>query len=63
MRYRIRAWVDHPAHVSGTDASNVPLALTVGDDGWVSTGLLDANGNPIMRRPEPIGFLRPEQRP
>jgi hypothetical protein len=63
MSYSIRAWVDHPANVSGTDASGTLLALTVVDDGLVSTGLLDANGNPIMRRPEPIGFLRPEQRP
>jgi hypothetical protein len=27
----------------------------------INTGVLDANGNPIMRNPEQIGFLRGEK--
>jgi hypothetical protein len=38
----------------------VPLLpnLSVSDHTATDTGLVDANGNPIMRSPRPIGFGR-----
>lgn len=53
-----------------------PKALWTGDDTWVEpmipaltvcdheatdTGILDADGEPIMRAPRPIGFGRDDQ--
>jgi len=34
---------------------------TVSDHEATDTGLLDANGDPIMRAPNPIGFGRDEE--
>lgn len=34
---------------------------TVSDHEAIDTGLLDANGDPIMRAPNPIGFGRDEE--
>lgn len=33
--------------------------LSVSDHHAVKTGLVDLNGNPILRAPEPIGFHAP----
>lgn len=33
-----------------------PATLTVHDVGPIDTGLVDENGNKIMRLPDPIGF-------
>lgn len=46
-------WQEMPDHY---EASAAP-ALTVFEPDVINTGLLDADGNPIMRAAEPIGFL------
>lgn len=55
---RTRAWVaDEDTWTVGL-ATNVP---TVCDHEATDTGLLDVNGDPIMRAPNPIGFGRDEE--
>lgn len=38
-----------------------PAAPMVCDHDAIETGLLDANGDMIMRSPRPIGFMRDEE--
>lgn len=55
---RAKAWI------ADEDTWEVPLATvipTVSDHKATDTGLLDVNGDPIMRAPNPIGFGRDEE--
>ncbi len=65
MRYFIRkqprasdgAWVPHDW--GSDDVLHQPIP-TVCDHNAIETGLLDSNGDMIMRAPRPIGFKRDE---
>lgn len=47
-------WQDMPERYEET----IIPALTVFENEPTFTGILDAEGQPIMRGPEPIGFLK-----
>lgn len=53
-----RAWVADDLYAD--DAPMLP-ALTVSDHEATDTGLLDHNGDAIMRAPNPVGFGRDEE--
>ncbi len=55
---RTKSWV------ADEDTWEVPLATaipTVCDHEATDTGIVDLNGDPIMRAPRPIGFGRDEE--
>lgn len=53
-----RAWVGDEEHWYRSFDPHTP---TVCDHQAVDTGLLDANGDPIKRAPNPIGFGRRDE--
>lgn len=55
-RPRASLWVDDAVDVRAPD--HMP---SVCDHDPIETGLLDVNGDPIMRMPRPIGFGRDDQ--
>lgn len=57
-RAHARAWVADDDTWPVSIATNIP---TVCDHEATDTGLLDINGNAIMRAPNPIGFGRDDE--
>lgn len=51
-------WVEDDFYVPASQAQHTP---TVSEQVAVNTGLLNAEGHPIMRMPLPIGFGRMEE--
>lgn len=63
MRYFIQrkpraSWIGDDDVWPAANAGHIP---TVCDHEATDTGLLDANGDPIMRAPNPIGFGRDDE--